>query len=209
MNILIADDHTLFREGLKQLFALDDEVQVAAEAIDSAQTLLALRRGDIDLVLLDLSMPGVTGMSLIGRIRSEKNAPPILVLSMHNEAQIARRALSAGAAGYLTKDSHPNVLIAAMRKVVSGGRFIEPPLAEKMVFENGGYDKPLPHESLTEREQHILQLLVRGRSVNEVAEQLAISNKTVSTHKSRLMQKLGFQNNSEMVRYGLENGLAE
>lgn len=209
MRVLIADDHTLVREGLKQLFALDPELRVVAEAVDGGQVLDAVRAGGLDLVLLDMTMPGVSGVSLISRIRAQDGAPPILVLSMHNEAQIARRALAAGAAGYLTKDSHPHILLAAMHKVAAGGRFIDPVLAEKMVFEIGGAEQRPPHELLSDREFHILRLLVRGRSVNEVAEELAISNKTVSTHKARLMQKMGFDNNSEMVRYAVEHGLIE
>jgi len=208
MNILIADDHTLVREGLKQLFALDPGFTVVAEAVDGGQVLEAIRKGGLDLVLLDMTMPGVSGVGLISRIRTQDDAPPILVLSMHNETQIARRALAAGASGYLTKDSHPQILLSAMRKVAAGGRFIDPVLAEQMVFEAGS-DKGLPHELLSDREFHILRLLVRGRSVNEVADELAISNKTVSTHKARLMQKMNFHNNSEMVRYAVEHGLIE
>jgi len=147
-------------------------------------------------------------VGLISRIRTQDDAPPILVLSMHNETQIARRALAAGASGYLTKDSHPQILLSAMRKVAAGGRFIDPVLAEQMVFEAGS-DKSFRHELLSDREFHILRLLVRGRSVNEVADELAISNKTVSTHKARLMQKMNFHNNSEMVRYAVEHGLIE
>ena len=209
MKILIADDHTLVREGLKQLFALSNEVEVVAEAVDGGQVLDAVRAGGLDLVLLDMTMPGISGANLISRIRAQDGAPPILVLSMHNEAQIALRALTAGASGYLTKDSHPHVLVAAMRKVASGGRFIDPVMAETMVFGIGCSEQRLPHELLSHRELHILQLLVRGSSVNEVAEELTISNKTVSTHKARLMQKMGLQNNSEMVRYAVENGLVE
>jgi len=208
MNILIADDHTLVREGLKQLFALDPGFTVVAEAVDGGQVLEAIRKGGLDLVLLDMTMPGVSGVGLISRIRTQDDAPPILVLSMHNETQIARRALAAGASGYLTKDSHPQILLSAMRKVAAGGRFIDPVLAEQMVFEAGS-DKSFRHELLSDREFHILRLLVRGRSVNEVADELAISNKTVSTHKARLMQKMNFHNNSEMVRYAVEHGLIE
>jgi len=209
MKILIADDHTLVREGLKQLFALSREVDVVAEAVDGGQVLDAVRAGGLDLVLLDMTMPGINGADLISRIRVQDGAPPILVLSMHNEAQIARRALTAGAAGYLTKDSHPHILLAAMHKVTLGGRFIDPVLAEKMVFEGSGNTQRPPHEQLSERELHILRLLARGLSVNEVAAELAISNKTVSTHKARLMQKMGFQNNSEIVRYAVEFNLIE
>jgi DNA-binding NarL/FixJ family response regulator len=210
IRVLIADDHAIVREGLKQLFALDSDVVVAGEAIDGAQVLETLRQdSSFDLVLLDMTMPGVSGVNLISRIRAQEGAPPILVLSMHNELQIARRALSAGASGYLTKDSRPDILIAAIRKVAAGGRFIDPGLAEQMVFDADGAGQRLPHELLSDREFNILRLLVRGMSVNDIAEELVISNKTVSTHKARLMQKMNFQNNAELVRYAVTHGLIE
>jgi DNA-binding NarL/FixJ family response regulator len=209
IRVLIADDHAIVREGLKQLFALDSDVVVAGEAVDGAQVLETLRQGGFDLVLLDMTMPGVSGVNLISRIRAQDGAPPILVLSMHNELQIARRALTAGASGYLTKDSRPDILITAIRKVASGGRFIDPGLAEQMVFEAGDSGQRPPHELLSDREFHILRLLVRGMSVNDVAEELVISNKTVSTHKARLMLKMNFRNNAELVRYAVAHGLIE
>lgn len=209
IKLLIADDHAIVREGLKQLFALCQDVSVAGEAVNGAQVLDALRGGGIDLVLLDMNMPGVSGVDLITRIRAYHERLPVLVLSMHNEPQIARRALGAGASGYLTKDNDPETLMAAVRKVAAGGRFIDPALAEMMVFETNGKGERPPHEQLSDRELHILRLLVKGRSVNDIADELSISNKTVSTHKARLMQKLGFQNNAELVRYGLDHGLVE
>jgi len=208
-RILIADDHAIVREGLKQLFALDGHIVVAGEAVNGAQVLETLREGVFDLVLLDMTMPGVSGVNLISRIRAQDGSPPILVLSMHNELQIARRALNAGASGYLTKDSRPEILLMAIRKVAAGGRFIDPVLAEEMVFEAGGPDQRQPHELLSDREFHILRLLVRGNSVNGIADELAISNKTVSTHKARLMQKMNFSNNAELVRYAVAHGLIE
>ncbi|MDO8775438.1 MAG: response regulator transcription factor [Burkholderiaceae bacterium] len=209
IRILLADDHALVREGLKQLFALANNVVVTGEAIDGAQVLEVLRQGGFELVLLDMSMPGVSGVNLISRIRAQDGAPPILVLSMHNELQIARRALAAGAAGYLTKDSQPGVLMAAIRKVAAGGRFIDPVLAEQMVFEASDSGQRPPHELLSDREFLILRLLVRGMRVNDVAEELVISNKTVSTHKARLMLKMNFRNNAELVRYAVVHGLVE
>lgn len=208
-RVLIADDHAIVREGLKQLFALDSRVVVAGEAENGAQVLEALREGVFDLVLLDMTMPGVSGVSLISRIRAQKGAPPILVLSMHNELQIARRALNAGASGYLTKDSRPDVLMTAIRKVAAGGRFIDPVLAEEMVFETDDPEQYRPHVLLSDREFHILRLLVRGMTVNGIAQELAISNKTVSTHKARLMQKMNIDNNAELVRYAIDHGLIE
>jgi len=209
IRVLIADDHAIVREGLKQLFALDKELVAAGEAVDGAAVLEAVRHGDFDLVLLDMSMPGISGVNLISRICAQEDAPPILVLSMHDELQIARRALDAGAAGYLTKDSRPDLLMAAIRKVARGGRFIDPALAERMVFETGDVAQRPVHELLSEREFLILRLLVRGTSINAIAQDLAISSKTVSTHKTRLMVKMNCQSNAELVRYAVAHGLIE
>jgi DNA-binding NarL/FixJ family response regulator len=208
IRVLIADDHGIVREGLKQLFALGTDITVAAEAGSGGQVLEAVRAGGIDLVLLDLTMPGISGANLISRLRAHDGCPPILVLSMHNELQVARRALTEGASGYLTKDSDPKTLMAAIRKVASGGRFIDSALAEQMAFAPGGGERK-PHELLSDREFDVFRLLVRGMGVNDIADELAISNKTVSTHKARLMQKMNVHNNAELVRYAVANGLVD
>lgn len=209
IRILFADDHAIVRGGVKQLLALTDDVEVAGEAVNGAQLMEQLRNGSFDLVLLDMTMPGISGVDLITRIRIRDARLPILVLSMRNEAQLVRRALKAGATGYLTKDNEPETLMAAIRKTAAGGRFIDPLLVEQMVF---GMDTPGPdqaQERLSNREFHILSLLVRGKSVNQIAGELAISNKTVSTHKARLMQKMNFRSNAELVRYGVAHDLVE
>jgi two-component system, NarL family, uhpT operon response regulator UhpA len=207
IKIFVADDHSIVRQGLKQLFAISN-VSLAGEATNGAQLMEALRKVAADLLLLDMTMPGIHGVELIERVRAEHPALPILVLSMHNEPQIARRALIAGATGYCTKDSDPEVLMEAIRKVAAGGRFIDAGLAEMMAFDTGKHEKYLPHEILSDREYDILRMLVKGKSVNDIAAELVISNKTVSTHKARLMQKLNLQNNAELVRFGVEHGLA-
>lgn len=208
LRILLADDHALMREGLKQLFALVGGIQVAGEAATGAQVFDILRQTPVDLVLLDMSMPGVSGATLIHHIRSQNDAPNILVLSMHNEVEIARRALDAGASGYLTKDSDPQTLISAIHKVAAGGRFVEPSLAEQMLFDLGPRVRP-PHESLSQREFEVFQLLVRGLGINEIANKLVISNKTVSTHKARLMEKMRCENTAQLIRYALERDMVE
>jgi PAS domain S-box-containing protein len=209
IRILLVDDHALMREGLKQLFALVDGVDVVAEAANGAQAIDALRRTEVDLILLDMSMPGISGPNLINHLRSKENCPPVLVLSTHSELQVARRALGAGAAGYLTKDNDPQTLISAVLRVAGGGRFIDPRLAEQMAFEVDNSAQRAPHESLSDREFEIFNLLARGRSVNDIAEELVISNKTVSTHKARLMQKMNFFNNAELVRYAVAHNLVD
>jgi DNA-binding NarL/FixJ family response regulator len=203
---MIADDHAIVREGLKQLFALVADISVVGAATNGAEVLEALRRNTTDLLLLDMTMPGISGVELIARVKAQNPEQKILVLSMHNEPQIARRALTAGANGYLTKDSDPEVLLAAIRKVAAGGRHIDASLVEALVFDSSDSSGQL-HEQLSEREQQILRLLVQGLSVNEIAGALVISNKTVSTHKSRLMQKLNLNNNAELVRYGVDHSL--
>lgn len=209
IRILLADDHALVREGLKQLFSLTPDFQVAAEASNGMQVLEFLRKERFSIAILDMTMPGISGPDLISRIQSGDHPPPILVLSMHDEAQIARRALAAGAAGYLTKDSAPETLLAAVRKVASGGRFLTPSLAEAVAFDAINSGPGASHEQMTEREFQIFSLLARGNGVNEIASRLAISSKTVSTHKARLMEKMGFTCNADIVRHAISHGLVD
>lgn len=209
IRLLIADDHALVREGLKRLLALAPDISVAAEAENGGQVLEFVRDNSLDLVLLDMSMSGLSGVDVIAHIRSHAPRLPILVLSMHNEPQVAKRALKAGASGYLTKDSDPETLLAAIRRVAGGGRFVDADLAEQMVFEAALPAPQLPHEQLSDREFHILRLLAGGKTVNEIAEALSISNKTVSTHKTRLMQKMQFSSNSDLVKYAVSHDLVE
>lgn len=209
MRVLIADDHAIVRGGLKQLFALMGDIVVAGEASDGAEVLEALRHGQFDLILLDLTMPGISGINLIGRIRAQHEKLPILVLSMHNELQVAKRVLQAGAAGFVAKGSMQNTLMDAVRKVAAGGRFVDPCIAEQMMFERSVPGESALHERLSERELHILKLFANGKGINDIAAELFISNKTVSTHKARLMQKMNFQNNAELVRYAADHSLVE
>ncbi len=208
-HLLLADDHALVREGLKQLFVLTSDIRVEAEATNGAQVLEALGQQRFDLLLLDLTMPGISGPDLIARLRAQGHELPILVLSMHNEPQIARRALAAGANGYLTKDSNPDVLLGAVRRVAEGGRFLDPMLAEAMAFEHSMAVRARPlHETLSDREHQVFKLLANGHGVNEIAQQLSISNKAVSTHKARLMEKLGLTSTADIVRYAILHAAA-
>jgi DNA-binding NarL/FixJ family response regulator len=207
IHLMIADDHAILRESLKHLFALTDDIEVSAEAMNGGEVLERLRDGGIDLVLLDMNMPGISGEDLILRLRAQYPELPILVLSMHNQAQIALRALKAGACGYLSKDRDAEMLLTAIRKVAAGGRFIDPVLAEQMAFEASGIAPRALHTSLSDREFEILCLFANGISLNDIAAKFSISNKTVSTHKSRLMEKMGFTSNAELIRYALDHGL--
>lgn len=208
IRVLIADDHAIVREGLRQLFVLCSDLSVAGEALNGGQVLSHVREGGVDLVLLDMAMPGISGVDLIKRLRLHYPDLPLLVLSMHNELQIARRALAAGANGYLTKDCGGEMLAMAIRKVAGGGRFIDPRIVERMMFAGDEEGSAAPHEQLSSREQRILGLLGQGRTVNEIAAELSISNKTVSTHKARLMQKMSFANNAELMRYVFTHDVA-
>jgi len=207
IRVLLAEDHKIVREGIKQLLGMADDLQVVGEAGNGLDALCVLRQTPCDVLLLDISMPGLNGLELIARIRGQDNAPAILVLSMHNEAQMAARALKAGARGYTTKDSDPALLLSAIRKVAAGGRYIDPQLADRMVFEVGLTDARPPHAQLSEREYQVFERLVHGDNVNDIAQQLTISAKTVSTHKVRLMQKLQAQSLADMVRYAIEHQL--
>ncbi|HEX8963705.1 MAG TPA: response regulator transcription factor [Rhodocyclaceae bacterium] len=209
IRLLIADDHGIVRQGLRQLFALLNHLSVVGEAADGEQTLTRLAEGDVDTLLLDMTMPGLCGEDLISSIRGRYPGLPILVLSMHNEPQVAQRALKAGATGYLAKDRDPEDLIDAIEKVAAGGRYLDPHLAEQLAFAMTGDGNLHRHDRLTAREFEIMRLLAKGMSVNEVADRLAISNKTVSTHKARLMEKMEFASNAEIVRYALKHRLVE
>lgn len=206
IRILVGDDHAIVRSGLKQVIASTPDLMVAGEAAQGADVLAVLRAGEYDLLLVDMTMPGLSGVDLIRRIKAEWPHLPVLVLSMLNETQIVSRALRAGAAGYVTKDCELDILLAAIRKVAAGGHFIDPALVDAMVFDTGSSDAS-PLEILSDREFQVLQLLAGGCSLTETGEKLNISAKTISTHKMRLMQKLGLDNNATLMRYAIRHGL--
>jgi DNA-binding NarL/FixJ family response regulator len=206
IRIIIADDHAIVRGGLKQIIATTHDIVVVGEATQSSEVLEQWWQIPCELLLLDMSMPGISGVELIKLLHEEKPALPILVLSMHNEGQIVARALKAGAAGYVTKDSEPEILLSAIRKIAAGGKFIDPALVETMIFNAGDGDN-LPHDLLSERELQVLKLIAAGGPLGNIADQLHVSPKTVSTHKMRLMQKLGIDNNADLIRYAMKHKL--
>jgi len=207
IRIVIADDHAIVRAGLKQMFAIMPDMEVIAEAVDGESVLETMRQTRSDILMLDLNMPGLSGPDLITRVRAHWPALPILVLSMHDTAQIASRALKAGANGYVTKDSEPEVLLAAIRKIAAGGRFISGEVAQKMALLATASGDALPHNSLSDREFDVFKCLINGMGVNDIAEQLSISNKTVSTHKARLLEKMHMSSVAELTRYAMDNQL--
>lgn len=207
IRLMIVDDHGLMREGLKQLFEGEVDIVVSAEAGSGDEALRILQHEVVDLVLLDISIPGIHGVELIAKIKELPNAPQILVLSMHNEPQIAKRKLKAGASGYITKDSSPKDLLEAIRKVASGGRYLAADIAEKIAFEVSTAVPVVPHELLSGRELVILRMLAQGKKVNEIASELGISSKTVSTHKARLMQKMHIDCDVKLMQYTIAHGM--
>ena len=209
IRLFVADDHAIVRSGLKQIIAMAADFSVVAEAANGADVLDGLRVHEVDLLLLDMNMPGVSGPDLIARIRAQRPGLPILVLSMHNETQLASRALRAGANGYVTKDCEPEVLLAGIRKVAAGGKFIAPEMAERMAFDVGSLAEGLPHTRLSDRELEIFRLLVAGWGVNDIAEKICISNKTVSTHKVRLMEKMGINSLADLVLSAVQHKLVD
>lgn len=207
IKLLIADDHAIVRGGLKQLFALATDIQVAGEAANGAEVLACLRQQPLDLLLLDLNMPGISGTDLIARVKAHQRDMPILVFSMHNEPLVAARVLKAGASGYITKDCEPDILLAAVRKVAAHGNYIDPGIAQRMAFEVLSTVERPPHTLLSDRELEIFRLLTTGQNVKAIAAQLAISHKTVSTHKMRLLEKLNLTSMAELMRYAMHHNL--
>jgi two-component system, NarL family, invasion response regulator UvrY len=211
IRILIADDHAIVHRGLKQIVADEPDMVVAGEATTGHEALMLIRQQPWDVVVLDLSMPGRGGLDVLKELSQERRRVPVLVLSMHPEEQFAVRALRLGAAGYLTKESAPEELVKAIRKAVAGGRYVSAALAEKLAGHLGGErgDERPPHEMLSDREYLVLRLIASGKSVSTIADELALSVKTVSTYRTRILEKMRMQNNAELTHYAISNRLVE
>ena len=207
IEILIVDDHSIVREGLKRILSDVPEIQVAAEAGNGADAIAALRKRRFDLLLLDLSLPGRTGLEVLQLVKSEFRKLPVLILSAHEEDQYAVRALRDGADGYLNKQSAPELLVTAIRKVAAGGKYVSPAMAERLAEEVGGRSDKPSHEDLSDREFAVLKMIATGKSLNEIAQHLSISPKTVSTYRARIIEKTSLQTNADLIRYALENNL--
>ena len=210
IDILIADDHAIMRDGLKQILSACADMRVGGEAGDGETVLRMVRQRDWSIVVLDMSMPGPSGLDLIKLIKATKPGLPILVLSMQREDQYAARTLKAGASGYLCKDSAASMLVSAIRKVASGGIFITQKAAENMALGalNKTSDAP-PHTLLSDREFQIFELIIAGNNITDIAKRLNISIKTVSTHKTRIMQKLNLASVADMIHYAIEHDIAK
>ena len=205
IRVLLADDHQIVRDGLRRILGAHPEFEVAGEAASGDDALALVRAHDFDLAVLDMSMPGLSGLDLVKRLKAEKPRLKILVLSMHGEQQYAARALKAGASGYLGKDSAAEQLVGALRKIAAGGVHVSEAAAAGLIHAGAG-DGP-PHGRLSDREFEVFRLLAGGASPTEIARRLHVSVKTVSTHKTRVLEKLGLSGTAELVRYALEHKL--
>ena len=208
-RIAIADDHVLVRRGLAELLREMDDLDVVAEAESGEELLRSLRGTEVDVVVMDMNMPGPSGLDLVKSILSEFRTMPILVLSAHPEDQYAVRVVRAGAKGYLTKESAEAELVAAIERVTSGQRYLSQALAESLLQALDAGPDDAPHAALSDREYQVLRLLASGMTASAIAEHLSLSVKTISTYRSRLLQKMGMANNAELTRYALENGLVD
>jgi len=209
IRVLIADDHAIVRQGLRQILSDTPDLTVAGEAENGVQAVQMVRTGEWDVVLMDVSMPDRNGIDALKLIKKEFPRLPVLILSMYPEEQYAIRALKAGAAGYLTKQSAPELLVTAIRQVASGKKYVSPSLAEELANAIGDDSERLPHEKLSDREYQTLCMIASGKTPTEIAEALNLSVKTVSVYRARLLEKMNLRNNAELTHYGLKHGLAE
>ena len=209
INILLADDHALVREGLKQLIEKTGDLVVAGEAANGDDVLRLIRQRAWDMLLLDMSMPGKSGIELIKHVKREKPGLPILVLRMHDEGQYAVRALKSGASGYMHKDSAPEQLVHAIRKIAGGGVFVSAALAESMALQLMHGTGAAPHSLLSDREFQVFRMIALGKTITEIAAQLSLSVKTISTHKTRILEKMHMHNQTELIRYAIQHKLLD
>ncbi len=209
INILIADDHVLIREGLKKILKNEPDMVVVGEAQNTRELFKHAKKGNLSIILLDISMPGESGLDALRDLRKESPKVPILILSMHPEDRFAVRALRAGASGYITKETAVEELVNAIRKIVWGGKYVSQSLAEKLAFElNGETDKP-PHMALSDREFQVMRMIAAGKKRTEIAEELSLSLSTVNTYRTRILEKMRMETNVELARYAIEHGLIE
>jgi two-component system, NarL family, invasion response regulator UvrY len=209
INVVVIDDHAVVREGLKRIISENPGMAVSGEAGDGFEAMKVVKSHPCDVVLLDITMPNRNGLDVLKQIHAESPRLPVLVLSMHAEDQYAIRVLRAGAAGYLTKESAPAKLVQAIRKVVRGGKYVSQTLAEKLVFDLDADVDRVPHEALSDREFQVLCMIASGKTVGDIAEELALSVKTISTYRVRILEKLQMKNNAEITRYAIKQGLVD
>jgi len=211
LKILLADDHKIFREGLKRILEERPGFIVAGEAEDGPQALDEAQRGDYDLMLLDISLPGMDGLEVLKQLQGSNSRLPVLILSMYPEEQYALRGLKAGACGYLTKESASEELVKAIEKVSKGGKYITAAIAEKLAteFASSSQKGEVLHERLSDREFQVMCLIGAGKRISEIADELSLSVKTIWTYRARILEKMGLKNNAELIRYALQNNLIQ
>ena len=208
-KILIADDHSVVREGLKQILSAKSDMAVTAEASTGHEVLQQIEKNNFDLVVLDISMPGRGGLDILKEIRNKRPKLPVLILSMYPEEQYAVRVLKAGASGYMTKESAPNELLNAIKQISKGKKYVSPSLAEKLAVDlEITTGRPL-HESLSDREYQVMCMIASGKTLKEIAEQLSLSIKTISTYRSRILEKMNMKSNAELTHYAIKNKLVD
>lgn len=207
INILIADDHSVVRRGIKQILSDETDMQVLGEASNSDEIIALLDKQKWDLLILDITMPGKSGLDCLIEIRQKEPDLKILILSMHPEEEIALRAIKTGADGYLNKDSVPGELIRAIKKVVAGGKYISSSLAETLIFSVNKESSKEPHDDLSEREFQVLCLLASGYSLTQIADKFSLSVKTISTYRSRILEKMGLKSNVDITHYAIKHKL--
>lgn len=209
IRIFIADDHSVVREGVKHIFSETPDIKVSGEAGNGQEVLENIGKQDYDLLLLDIAMPGRDGLEILKEIKTQKPKLPVLILSMFPEEQYALRAIKSGASGYLTKDSIPNELVKAVRKILRGGNYISSSFSEKLLTELTSDTKKPLHETLSDREYQIMRMIASGKTMNEIADELSLSAKTVYTYRSRILEKMGLKNNMELTHYATKHGLID
>lgn len=206
-KVLLVDDHTIVRDGLKQILDNNEDIVIGGEAENGNEAIKKIKKEKWDVVLMDISMPGKSGLEVLKWIRKNQPDLPVLVLSMHSEDEYAFRAIRAGAAGYLTKQSASKQLVKAIKKVAGGGKFITESLAEKLANSVGTESDKAPHERLSDREEQVFRYLISGRTVSEIARELSLSVKTISTHRTHILGKMELKTNAELMHYAVTHGL--
>lgn len=207
IKVLITDDHAIVRKGLKQIIDETPGMLAVDEAASGHEAMEKIRKNEYDVVLLDIAMPGKSGLDTLKELKLERPSLPVLILTIYPEEQYALRVLKAGAAGYLTKESAPAELVTAIKKVSEGGRYISPSLAEKLAF-NIGTDTDIdPHEKLSDREYQVMCMIASGKTVSDIADEMSLSVKTISTYRTRILEKMGMKNNAEMTHYAIKKEL--
>ena len=209
INILIVDDHVIVREGIKRIINDTKDMKIVAEASSGEEAIDMIRNEKYDLILLDISMPGQNGLQTLKLIKKHDKALPVLMLSMHSEEQYAMRTLKAGASGYMTKDTASSQLVTAIRKITSGKKFLSKEVAELLATTLYHSEDKEPHEYLSDREFEIFKMVASGNKIQDIAKKLSISPKTVSTYRSRILEKLSMQNNADLIHYAIDNNLID